>query len=97
MLKTREDLFEHNCVHCGKLFRNDKKYGTVCPDCTRERKREQNRSYKAAAREREKNKQSPAITILEMARKIEKYNREHKTNYTYGQFMDKVSKGEIII
>ena len=89
MLKKREDLFEHNCIHCGKLFRTDKKHGTVYPDCTKIRKREQNKSYKAAARERARNKQSPAITILEMARKIEKYNREH--------IMDKVSKGEIII
>ena len=97
MLKKREDLFEKTCIHCGKIFKTDKPHGTVCPDCLRKSKNAGVKSYRREAAEKAKKTESPAITILGMVKKVENYNREHKTNYTYGQFCEKLNRGEITI
>ncbi len=94
MLRAK-DLFEKTCKHCGLIFETDKARAYVCPTCQKKTKAKNQVSFKKEVESKTKKKESPAVTILEMAKKIENYNREHKTNYSYGQYMELVNSGKI--
>jgi len=93
ILRTK-DLFEKTCRTCGQIFRTDKARAYVCPICQRKTANDNLKSYRKKAKDKSK---IPAISITEMTRIIENYNREHKTRYTYGQFCAKVNSGEITL
>ena len=105
MLRTK-DLFEKTCTKCGKVFRTDKERAYVCPTCQKENKRQQEKSVRSEIRERENylkkqvQKQAPTdlpLDVIKSARIVDKYNREHGTNYTYGQFVLALKNGKIKI
>lgn len=98
-----KDLFEKKCKDCGKVFRTDKKRATVCGEC---------KSYKTAVKNKKKNEEYRSIKIppraenkyeretdalFEYVRHVDRYNKEHGTQYTYGQFEDKLHNGKIKI
>lgn len=101
MLKSK-DLFEKTCTKCGKVFKTDKAGAYVCPTCQKENKRQYEKSIRSEIREREKRikKQVPTdlpVDVIKSAKVIEKYNREHGTNYSYGKFVEAVKNGKIKI
>lgn len=100
MLRTK-DLFEKTCKDCGKVFRTDKKKGQFCPTCKKHRKAElskkQNEECKSI-----KPKPKPergyvreTDALFAFVRRVDRYNKEHGTSLTYGQFVDKVNSGVI--
>lgn len=48
-------------------------------------------------KEKEKPKTRPGLSLIEATRLIERYNREHKTNYTYGTFPKKLFESEQLL
>lgn len=69
------ELYTFKCLDCSKTFRTDNPEQKVCSDCEKYRKPRQ--KYR---------KKEKAMSLSECAAIIEKYNREHKTCYTYGTF-----------
>ena len=70
-----KQLYTYKCLECGMIFRTDNPEQKVCSDCLKYR--QPCKRYK---------KKEKAMSLLECAAFIEKYNREHKTHYTYGTF-----------
>lgn len=87
-----DKLYKKICENCGVAFEhrtNQKKY---CPDCTEIKHRESNRKAMRKKREKSKLRYIPLNRFLYL---LEKYNAEHKTQYTYGQFVSLVSQNII--
>ena len=90
MLRTK-NLYERTCTKCNKVFRTDKKTASVCPSC----QKAEFKSYRREAEEKSKRKtKEKTLSLRECAAIIEKYNREHKTCYTYGTFPKHLLKEE---
>lgn len=70
---------EKKCVYCGKVFKTESPRQRQCDDCRGKKKNDT--SVK-------KTKGKP-LSIAECISIIEKYNREHGTWYTYGNFPHK--------
>ena len=83
MVKIKKELYTHKCTECFKVFSTDNPEQKICPDCLQYRK--------PCKKYRKKEK---AMSILECTAIIEKYNREHKTCYTYGTFPKHLLKEE---
>lgn len=75
----KQQLFDLKCAECGKVFRNPDENERLCPEC---------RKIKI------KNKPKPKInkTISQIIRELKKYNKEHKTRLSYGQYVALVDK-----
>lgn len=73
-------LKERKCIYCGKVFNTPDKRKKVCHNCRVEKSK--NEKPKAV-------KKSKPLSIPECISIIEKYNREHGTWYTYGNFPHK--------
>jgi hypothetical protein len=78
----KQKLFDLKCAECHKVFRNPDENEKICPDCRRirENKKITNKKIKA-------NK-----SIWQTTRELEKYNKEHKTRLSYGQYVALVDK-----
>lgn len=78
--------YEHYCCNCGRVFYT---FGVskrqVCDECNSEKKREYQKKY----RENKKKRKSKfeGKTLLQIEREREIYNKENKSNLTYGQFV----------
>lgn len=95
-------LYTLKCKGCGELFEWTSKNKRVCPTCDEireERKKERKREkYRSVKLEKAKQKKTSIdFSITELVRIMEKYNREHKTKYTYGQFVELLRCGKINI
>lgn len=66
---------------CGKEFMSSSSNGKWCDECKESLARKKKRVTKPSA------ERVPIMTFL---RQIEKYNREHGTYYSYGQYVLKV-------
>lgn len=91
------DLYEITCEKCGITFYSDKKRTKLCDGCKRANKNERNR-IQNNQNKKPKIKEtflSDGIPIREYTAKIERYNKQHGTKYTYGQFTALVSAGKI--
>lgn len=93
MANETNGLFIKKCSSCGEEFQSDKKRARVCRNCQKIKKRE-------LARERGKEYKKPKRvhtdnSLIEFVGLIERYNRENKTRYTYGQFVAAISEGKI--
>ena len=94
-------MIEKKCTQCGSVFKTEKEHIRLCPDC-----KIANKNYAIAIRnqrfkegnkkpkKKEKPKTKPRLSLIEATRLIEKYNREHKTCYTYGTFPKHLLKEE---
>ena len=106
MLQSKE-LFAKVCERCEKTFRTDKEDETICPVCKRkEYQKEYREQHKDKAKEyREQHKANKkfhrvapgTVPIREFTAIIEKYNTQHGTHYTYGQFVCLVHNKKIIL
>lgn len=75
----KQKLFDLKCAECGKIFRNPDENERFCPEC-----------------KKIKTKNKPKVrankTIWQITKEIEKYNKEHKTMLSYGQYFASVDK-----
>lgn len=85
-------LYKKICENCGTAFEhrtNQKKY---CPDCTEIKHRESNRKAMRKKRGKLKPLDIPLHRLIYL---LERYNTEHKTTYSYGQFISLISQNII--
>ena len=98
MRKPRK-IIKVKCINCGVTF-NAKSQGNLrCDECRKEWARQQSRNYRDRNRvQTEMVKQvkiRPRMSIREVIRVMEKYNRENHTHYTYGQFVALMEGGKL--
>ena len=80
----KQKLFDLKCAECGKIFRNPDENERFCPECKKTKEDRKNPKQKAKSN---KNK-----SILQITRELEKYNKEHKTRLSYGEYVALVDK-----
>lgn len=81
-MKTK--LFDLKCAECGKVFRNPDENERLCPDCKKIRESKKKPKPKAEV--------IKSKSIWQIIRELEKYNKEHKTRLSYGQYVALVDK-----
>ena len=75
----KQKLFDLKCAECYKVFRNPDENERFCPECKKIKE-----SKKKA---RQKAKSIKSKNILQITREIAKYNKEHGTLLSYGQYV----------
>ena len=70
---------EKKCVYCGKVFKTESPRQRQCDECRGKKKDD------ASA----KRIKCEPLPIADCIKVLEKYNREHGTYYTYGNFPHK--------
>ena len=80
----KQKLFDLKCAECHKVFRNPNENERFCPDCKKIREIRKKPKSKVKTN---KNK-----SIWQITRELEKYNKEHKTRLSYGQYVALVDK-----
>lgn len=80
----KQKLFDLKCAECYKVFRNPDENERFCPECKKIKE-----SKKKA---RQKAKSTKSKSILQVTRELEKYNREHRTMLSYGEYVALVDK-----
>ena len=78
----KQKLFDLKCAECYKFFRNPDENERFCPDCKKIRENKKKLKVKAKTNK----------TVLQITRELEKYNKEHKTRLSYGQYVSSVDK-----
>lgn len=84
------------CKLCGEVFKTDKRKVYICERC-KNRKKPKSVKPKPTIKKitRRKKVRDLDISIDEMLRRLEKYNKKHGTVYTYGQFVGLIYTGKI--
>ena len=80
----KQKLFDLKCAECYKVFRNPDENERFCPECKRIKE-----SKKKA---KSKIKTNESKTIWQITRELEKYNKEHRTMLSYGEYVALVDK-----
>ena len=75
----KQKLFDLKCVECGKIFRNPDENERFCPECKKIKESKKKPKQKA--------KSIKSKSILQMTRELKKYNKEHGTLLSYGQYV----------
>ena len=75
----KQKLFDLKCADCHKIFRNPDENERFCPECKK-------------IRENKKPKPKANKSVWQITRELEKYNKEHKTRLSYGQYVALVDK-----
>ena len=83
------------CKDCGRVFEWPNPNKRFCPACAGMREKKRNHEYKEKQKSLKFKKTPINYSISEIVRMLEKYNRENKTRYTYGQFSELVRAGTI--
>lgn len=89
------------CRDCGITFDAKARSNLRCEKCKKAWANRQSKNYKE--RNRVKIQESrrvitrPKMSIREVIRAMEKYNKIHKTHYTYGQFVALMEGGKIYV
>ena len=73
----KQKLFDLKCAECHKVFRNPNENERLCPECKKIKE------SKKKARQKAKSNKS----IWQITRELEKYNKEHVTRLSYGQYV----------
>ena len=73
----KQKLFDLKCAECHKVFRNPNENERLCPECKKIKE------SKKKARQKVKSNKS----ILQITRELKKYNKEHGTRLSYGQYV----------
>jgi hypothetical protein len=80
-------MFKLKCEQCGCEFEHSHTRKRFCDECIKNRKRE---STKRIANERKSSKikvAKPVRTLTQVTAELKAYNKEHKTNLNYGEFV----------
>lgn len=98
-MMASKELYNKVCGKCKRVFTTDKQRATFCPSCKAERKKAADKKQQEQYKKLKKKAKAfhVDIPLLEYTAIIEKYNREHKTHYTYGQFTMLLHNGKIEI
>ena len=80
----KQKLFDLKCEECGKIFRNPDENERFCPECKKIKESKKKPKQKA--------KSIKSKSIWQIIRELEKYNKEHKTRLSYGQYVSSVDK-----
>ena len=80
----KQKLFNLKCAECHKVFRNPDENESFCPECKKIKEGRKNPKQKA--------KSVKSKSIYQITRELEKYNKEHKTRLSYGQYVSSVDK-----
>lgn len=87
------DIYTRICKDCKKTFKTDKPAAQYCPECKAEHRqktwdkyKEQLKKPKAEARKKSPELWNDTKDLDAFNRLCELYNKNHGTNYSYGQF-----------
>lgn len=80
----KQKLFDLKCAECGKIFRNPDENERFCPEC--------NKIKESRKKPKKKAKSVKSKSIYQITRELEKYNKEHRTRLSYGQYVSSVDK-----
>lgn len=83
------------CADCGTEFFNTSKRALRCEECRKQRDRD--RAKRSYIKRKVKREKLPSKSIRQITRELEKYNKEHGTHYTYGQFVSLLHNKKIIL
>ena len=75
----KQKLFDLKCAECGKVFRSPNEEEKFCPDCKK-------------IKEKKKRKPKSDKSLWAVLRELEKYNKEHGTKLSYGEYVSLVDK-----
>lgn len=75
----KQKLFDLKCAECGKFFRNPDENERFCPECKKIKEGRKKPKQKA--------KSVKSKSILQITRELKKYNKEHGTRLSYGQYV----------
>jgi hypothetical protein len=75
----KQKLFDLKCAECYKVFCNPDENERFCPECKK-------------IRDKKKPKKKPSKSLYQITKEIEKYNKEHGTRLTYGEYVSSVDK-----
>lgn len=100
MRKPRK-IIQLICTDCGVAFDAKAKHNLRCEKCKKAWANQQSKNYKDRNRLQTQTvkrvETRPKMSIREVIRAMEKYNKIHKTHYTYGQFVALMEGGKIIV
>lgn len=86
-------LKQFNCIDCGCTFMAYSTRALRCQECRVSAKKEATKvwqsCHKGKRRKARHLEYCPEKTIRETLQELEKYNAEHRTHLTYGQFVSK--------
>ena len=80
----KQKLFDLKCAECYKVFRNPDENERFCPECKKIKE--------SKKKSRQKAKSINSKSILQVTRELEKYNKEHRTMLSYGEYVALVDK-----
>ena len=80
----KQKLFDLKCAECHKVFRNPDENERLCPECKKIKEGRKKPKQKA--------KSVKSKSIYQITRELEKYNREHRTMLSYGEYVALVDK-----
>ena len=80
----KQKLFDLKCAECYKVFRNPDENERFCPECKKIKE--------SKKKSRQKAKSIKSKSILQVTRELEKYNKEHRTMLSYGEYVALVDK-----
>lgn len=80
----KQKLFDLKCAECHKVFRNPDENERFCPECKKIKESKKKSKPKAKA--------NKSKSIWQITRELEKYNREHRTMLSYGEYVALVDK-----
>ena len=75
----KQKLFDLRCAECHKVFRNPNENERFCPDCKK-------------IKEKKKRKPKADKNLYQITRDLAKYNKNHGTMLSYGQYVALVDK-----
>jgi hypothetical protein len=82
--QIRQNLIYKKCEKCGKFYYTSKECSTICEKC----QSNDNQNYELSQTGKPKNRKKRAVkSISEILRDMEKYNKEHNTNLSYGYYV----------
>ena len=95
--KPRKPI-ELTCVDCGETFIAYSSHALRCPECRKKAKKQTSAMWMAEDRAKhriEAKKIHPKMTIKEVLKELEIYNKANKTRLSYGQFVQKMEAGKL--
>lgn len=99
-VKKEKKPVEVVCVDCGHTFTAFSIRALRCAECKEENLRRvkatKQAKYRSEAYARSKaRKNVPSISITEVIKAMEKYNKKHGTRLSYGPYVQKMESGEV--
>lgn len=99
-VKKERKPVQVECVDCSRMFIAFNRNALRCPECRKEHIRRCKTANQARYRsvdyiKGKERKIVPKLTIREVLRELEKYNKVHKTHLSYGQFVSLMEGGKI--